>query len=165
MALPEAGHALRSDPSVLSRIDRNPAVVLGKPVIRGTRIPVELIVRKLAEGLDERGLLVAYPTLTGEDVGAAVEYAAHPPLSMPFQGRRQNPPIKQLKRHSLQPPAKPILRGRHHHHIQPRKHGNNLPTPAQAPCTHPPPARAAPAHSSGANKTRTDTAPKPSAAA
>ena len=41
------------------RIELNPKVMLGKPVIRGTRIPVELIVRKLSEGADEKTLLEA----------------------------------------------------------------------------------------------------------
>jgi uncharacterized protein (DUF433 family) len=39
--------------TVHDRIDINPKIMLGKPVIRGTRIPVELIVRKMAEGADE----------------------------------------------------------------------------------------------------------------
>jgi uncharacterized protein (DUF433 family) len=58
------------------RIELNPKVMLGKPVIRGTRIPVELIVRKLAEGADEKSLIQAYPRLTTDDVHAALRYAA-----------------------------------------------------------------------------------------
>ncbi len=58
------------------RIEINPAVMLGKPVIRGTRIPVELILRKLSEGATEADLLVAYPRLTRTDVQAALAYAA-----------------------------------------------------------------------------------------
>jgi len=58
------------------RIDVNPNVMLGKPVIRGTRIPVELILRKLSEGATERDLLDAYPRLTREDIEAAMRYAA-----------------------------------------------------------------------------------------
>lgn len=58
------------------RIEVNPAVMLGKPVIRGTRIPVELIVRKLGEGMTEADLLDAYPRLTREDIQAALLYAA-----------------------------------------------------------------------------------------
>ncbi len=57
------------------RIELNPRVMLGKPVIRGTRIPVELIVRKLAEGADEKGLIQAYPRLTTDDIHAALRYA------------------------------------------------------------------------------------------
>lgn len=58
------------------RIETNPAVLHGKPVIRGTRIPVELILRKLAEGATQADLLDAYPRLTAEDVHAALAYAA-----------------------------------------------------------------------------------------
>jgi uncharacterized protein (DUF433 family) len=57
-------------------IEVNPAVMLGKPVIRGTRIPVELILRKLGEGATEADLLDAYPRLTREDIHAALAYAA-----------------------------------------------------------------------------------------
>jgi uncharacterized protein (DUF433 family) len=58
------------------RIEINPDVMLGKPVIRGTRIPVELIVRKLSEGASEADLLDGYPRLTREDIQAALAYAA-----------------------------------------------------------------------------------------
>jgi uncharacterized protein (DUF433 family) len=61
---------------VLNRIEINPAIMLGKPVIRGTRIPVELILRKLAEGASEADLLDAYPRLAREDIQAALAYAA-----------------------------------------------------------------------------------------
>jgi len=61
---------------VTDRIEINPAVMLGKPVIRGTRIPVELIIRKLSEGATEADLLDAYPRLTREDIHAALAYAA-----------------------------------------------------------------------------------------
>jgi uncharacterized protein (DUF433 family) len=53
------------------RIEINPRVWMGKPVIRGARIPVELILRKLREGTKIRGLLEAYPKLTKEDIEAA----------------------------------------------------------------------------------------------
>ena len=61
---------------LMNRIEINPAVMLGKPVIRGTRIPVELILRKLADGMTEADLLDAYPRLTREDIQAALAYAA-----------------------------------------------------------------------------------------
>lgn len=54
------------------RIELNPKVMLGKPVIRGTRIPGELILRKLGEGAIERDLLDAYPGLAVEDIHAAM---------------------------------------------------------------------------------------------
>ena len=58
------------------RIDIDPTVMMGKPVMRGTRITVELILRKLAEGASEGDLLEDYPDLTTEDVRAAVAYGA-----------------------------------------------------------------------------------------
>ncbi len=58
------------------RIEINPDVMLGKPVIRGTRITIELILRKLSEGLSEAELLDAYPRLTRADIQAALAYAA-----------------------------------------------------------------------------------------
>jgi uncharacterized protein (DUF433 family) len=58
------------------RIEINPKIMMGKPVIRGTRIPVELILRKLGEGATESELLDAYPTLTREDLRAAMLFAA-----------------------------------------------------------------------------------------
>ena len=58
------------------RIEINPSVMLGKPVIRGTRIPVELVLRKLSEGATEADLLDAYPRLTRDDIHAALAYAA-----------------------------------------------------------------------------------------
>jgi len=63
-------------PLLTDRIEINPAVMLGKPVIRGTRVPVELILRKLGEGATEADLLDAYPRLTREDIHAALAYAA-----------------------------------------------------------------------------------------
>ncbi len=50
--------------------------MLGKPVIRGTRVPVELIVRKLGEGATEADILDAYPRLSPKDIQAALAYAA-----------------------------------------------------------------------------------------
>jgi uncharacterized protein (DUF433 family) len=61
---------------ITDRIEINPEVMLGKPVIRGTRIPVELIIRKLSEGATEADLLDAYPRLTRADIQAALGYAA-----------------------------------------------------------------------------------------
>jgi len=50
--------------------------MMGKPVIKGTRVTVELILRKLSEGAAESDLLDAYPRLTIEDIQAAIRYAA-----------------------------------------------------------------------------------------
>jgi uncharacterized protein (DUF433 family) len=59
-----------------SRIEINPRIMMGKPVIRGTRISVELILRKLGEGATEGDLLEAHPNLTREDIRAAMLFAA-----------------------------------------------------------------------------------------
>ncbi len=48
----------------------------GKPVIRGTRVPVELIVRMLSQGLTEGEILREYPRLELEDIRAALAYAS-----------------------------------------------------------------------------------------
>ena len=58
------------------RIEIDPDIMLGKPVIRGTRVPVELVLRKLSEGATEAELVDAYPRLTSGDVLAALAYAA-----------------------------------------------------------------------------------------
>lgn len=60
--------------TITDRIEINPRVMLGKPVIRGTRIPVELILRKLSEGASEPDLLDAYPRLTREDIQSAMRW-------------------------------------------------------------------------------------------
>lgn len=62
--------------TITDRVEMNPRVMLGKPVVRGTRLPVELILRKLGEGVSEADLLDAYPSLTREDIHAALRYAA-----------------------------------------------------------------------------------------
>ena len=61
------------------RIQINPAVMMGKPVIQGTRITVELILHKLAEGASEGELLEDYPHLAPEDIRAAIAYGAASP--------------------------------------------------------------------------------------
>ncbi len=58
------------------RIDIHPHVMMGKPVIRGTRITVEPLLRKISEGASEEDLLDAYPRLQREDIRAAIAFAA-----------------------------------------------------------------------------------------
>jgi uncharacterized protein (DUF433 family) len=58
------------------RIEINLEIMMGKPVVRGTRIPVEMILRKLGEGATEAELLDAYPRLTRKDLLAAILFAA-----------------------------------------------------------------------------------------
>ena len=50
--------------------------MVGKPVIRGTRVPVELILRKLGEGATQDDILEGYPHLAKQDILAAIAYAA-----------------------------------------------------------------------------------------
>jgi len=57
-------------------VEANPAVMMGKPVIRGTRITVELILEKLAAGETVDQILDAHPRLTREAVLAAIEFGA-----------------------------------------------------------------------------------------
>jgi uncharacterized protein (DUF433 family) len=58
--------------STQDRIEINPKVMLGKPVVRGTRVTVKLILRKLGEGATHQDLLEAYPNLTESDLQAAI---------------------------------------------------------------------------------------------
>lgn len=60
----------------LSRIVVDPSVLAGKPIIRNTRIPVELVLKMLAQGISESEILTEYPRLTLDDIHAALEYAA-----------------------------------------------------------------------------------------
>lgn len=57
------------------RIIVDPEILVGKPVVRGTRIPVELVLKRLARDLDMETLFRAYPRLTREDVKACLAYA------------------------------------------------------------------------------------------
>ena len=57
-------------------IESNASVMLGKPVIKGTRITVALILKKLSEGATLKQLLTAYPVLSGEAINAALAYAS-----------------------------------------------------------------------------------------
>lgn len=61
---------------LLDRIVIDSKVMVGKPVIRGTRIPVYLIVELFAGGYTKERILEAYPTLKEEDITAALWYAA-----------------------------------------------------------------------------------------
>ena len=61
--------------SHLDRIVRNPGILGGKPTVRGTRISVELVLKRLSQDLDVAALYRAYPRLKPEDVQACLEYA------------------------------------------------------------------------------------------
>lgn len=60
----------------MNRIEINPKKLGGKPVIKGTRIPVYLILEMLANGMDIKEILKEYPELTEEDVREAIRYAS-----------------------------------------------------------------------------------------
>lgn len=57
------------------RITLDPAILAGKPIVRGTRISVEHVIGLLADGWSEADILANYPTLAGEDIAACLAYA------------------------------------------------------------------------------------------
>ncbi len=59
----------------MDRIELNPKVCNGKPVIKGTRIPVTVILEQIADGETWDALLIGYPELKKEDIQAALLYA------------------------------------------------------------------------------------------
>jgi uncharacterized protein (DUF433 family) len=59
-----------------THIESNPKVMMGKPVIKNTRIPVDLLLEKLAEGETVKNLQEAYPTVTEGDIYAALAFAS-----------------------------------------------------------------------------------------
>jgi uncharacterized protein (DUF433 family) len=65
-----------TEKALLRRIVVNPKIMLGKPVIKGTRLPVEIIVEKIAYGAKLEDLKRDFPFLKEEDVRAALLYAA-----------------------------------------------------------------------------------------
>jgi uncharacterized protein (DUF433 family) len=58
------------------RITVDPDILVGKPIIKGTRISVELILNRLADGWTMEDILTSYPHITREDVLAALSFAA-----------------------------------------------------------------------------------------
>jgi uncharacterized protein (DUF433 family) len=58
------------------RITSDPKIMFGKPVIRGTRITVEHVLRKIGAGMSEEAIREHHPQLTSEDIRAAAEFAA-----------------------------------------------------------------------------------------
>jgi uncharacterized protein (DUF433 family) len=65
-----------TEEKLLKRITTDPKIMLGKPVIKGTRLPVEIIVEKIAYGATADDLKKDYPFLTDDDIKAALLYAA-----------------------------------------------------------------------------------------
>jgi len=64
-----------TDPELLKRITADPGIFGGKPIIRGMRISVELILSLLAQGETVQGILSDYPDLVPEDIRACLAYA------------------------------------------------------------------------------------------
>ncbi len=62
--------------SLLRKIVCDPKICSGKPCIKGTRIPVHIILDLLAAGEDNQGIKRAYPNLTDEDIRASLNYAS-----------------------------------------------------------------------------------------
>lgn len=58
------------------RVERDPAILSGKPVIRGTRVPVHILLELLASGYSTSEIVEEYPQLEEEDVQAAIRYAS-----------------------------------------------------------------------------------------
>jgi len=67
---------MKSEEKLLSRIIVDPKIMIGKPIIKGTRIPVEQILRLLGQGLTTEQILKDYPHITKDDIQAALLYAA-----------------------------------------------------------------------------------------
>ena len=61
---------------IMERIEINPKVMLGKPVIQGTRITVEMILKKLSQHIAVDEILRDYPRLIEEDIKAAIAFAS-----------------------------------------------------------------------------------------
>lgn len=59
----------------MKRIVVNPKVMVGKPVIKGTRITIEAIIARVAEGMTFKEILEDFPYITKEDIKAAIRYA------------------------------------------------------------------------------------------
>jgi len=67
--------AIEKKPSYDGRIVQDPAILTGKPTVKGTRIPVELVVGYLARNPNFEDLFADYPRLTMDDVKACLAYA------------------------------------------------------------------------------------------
>ncbi|MGD1859762.1 MAG: DUF433 domain-containing protein [Leptolyngbyaceae cyanobacterium] len=65
-----------TDQELLNRITTNPQVMVGKPVIQGTRLTVEYILNLLAHGATEAGILAEYEGLSEADIRACLLFAA-----------------------------------------------------------------------------------------
>jgi uncharacterized protein (DUF433 family) len=83
------------------RISIDPNIKFGKPCIKGTRLPVEMVLRSLGERGSEDGVLADYPTISRDDIRAALLFAADE-LHKPF--------ISDSEREMLADDGKPTIR-------------------------------------------------------
>ena len=60
---------------LFERIEIDPKICNGKPVIKGTRIPITVVIEQIAEGESWESILTSYPELSREDIQAALRYA------------------------------------------------------------------------------------------
>jgi uncharacterized protein (DUF433 family) len=67
---------LREGSAMFERINSDPAILGGKPCVRGTRISVEFLLELVAQGASRADILKAYPHLSAEDVEQALRYAS-----------------------------------------------------------------------------------------
>jgi len=65
----------KQEQSYWDRIVIDPDIMAGKPTVKGTRIPVDLVLKRLSQDLDTQALFESYPRLTAEDVKACIAYA------------------------------------------------------------------------------------------
>lgn len=63
------------DTTLLNRITTNPAVLTGKPVVRGMRISVEQVIKMLARGISHADIIEEYPLLEEDDIKASVLFS------------------------------------------------------------------------------------------
>jgi uncharacterized protein (DUF433 family) len=68
--------SMKRDVMAHDRIELNPEIMGGKPVIRGTRVPVEIVLRKLGAGMTIEAIIADHPRLTADDIRAAQAFAA-----------------------------------------------------------------------------------------
>jgi len=88
------------DEQLLERITVNPKVMVGKPVIRGTRLTVEYILNLLAHGAAMQEILQEYQGLTYEDIQACILFASKALESTVFMPLAHWPQVKDLGRMS-----------------------------------------------------------------
>ena len=68
---------MKMETTLLNRITNNPAILTGKPVIRGMRISVEQILKMLARGISHTDIIREFPLMEDDDIKACLVYAAN----------------------------------------------------------------------------------------